>query len=199
MANITILVDIGCFLKSVIELHEKVPIATIIITATKAAIGICFNHGPRNTTIINKNTPADSVDNRPRPPDFILIIDCPIIAQPAIPPRKPVNILATPWPLHSRFLSLLVSVRSSTIVAVIMDSNNPTTAKPIEYGKIINSVSKFKGTSGHKKIGKVSGRCPISPTVRTSILNDIEIAVNTIIQTKGEGTNLPITGRYGNR
>ena len=55
------------------------------------------------------------VDSRPRPPDFTLITDWPIMAQPAMPPRKPVAKLATPWPMHSRFLSLGVSVRSSTI------------------------------------------------------------------------------------
>ncbi|MDT4890110.1 hypothetical protein FQZ97_1269020 [compost metagenome] len=49
------------------------------------------------------------------------------MAQPAMPPMKPVAMLATPWPTHSRFLSLLVSVRSSTMVAVISDSSRPTT------------------------------------------------------------------------
>ena len=54
------------------------------------------------------------------------------MAQPAIPPKKPDATLATPCPLHSRFLSLLVSVKSSTIVAVIIDSSKPTAANPSE-------------------------------------------------------------------
>src|SRR5690606_23884090 len=127
---ITTLVEIGCFLMFFSESHEKVPIETIIITATKAAIGICFIQLSKNRTIINKKTPAARVDRRPRPPDFTLMIDWPIIAQPAMPPNKPEPMLAIPWSLHSRFLSLLVSVKSSTMVAVIMDSNKPTVANP---------------------------------------------------------------------
>jgi hypothetical protein len=100
---------------------------TMIITATSAAMGICFTHSPRNTTRISSTTPATRVDRRPRPPDFTLMTDWPIMAQPAMPPMKPVAMLATPWPTHSRFLSLLVSVRSSTMVAVISDSSRPTT------------------------------------------------------------------------
>ena len=35
-------------------------------------------------------------DSRPRPPEFMLIIDCPIIAQPPMPPNRPLTELATP-------------------------------------------------------------------------------------------------------
>src|SRR5690625_7766639 len=79
VAIMTIFVDRGCFLRSLTELHEKVPIDTMIITATKAAMGICLSHSSKNTIKINKKTPAEKVDKRPRPPDFTLITDCPII------------------------------------------------------------------------------------------------------------------------
>ena len=128
VASMTILVLIGCFFRSRMDSQLKVPIETIIITATSAAMGICDTQSDKNTTISSSTTPAISVDKRVRPPDLMLITDWPIIAQPAIPPIKPAPILATPWPLHSRFLSLGVSVRSSTIVAVIIDSSRPTTA-----------------------------------------------------------------------
>ena len=105
---------------------------TMIITATRAAIGIWLTQRPRNTTITSSRTPAVSADRRPRPPDFTLMTDWPIMAQPAMPPIKPVAMLATPWPMHSRFLLLGVSVRSSTMEAVIIDSSKPTTAKVIE-------------------------------------------------------------------
>jgi hypothetical protein len=72
------------------------------------------------------------VDKRVRPPDFTLMTDWPIIAQPAMPPKSPETMLATPWPRASRFLSLVVSVSSSTICAVINDSSNPTIASPSE-------------------------------------------------------------------
>jgi hypothetical protein len=56
------------------------------------------------------------VDSRPRPPDFTLMIDWPIMAQPAMPPMKPVAVLAMPWPTHSWLRFDVVSVRSSTMV-----------------------------------------------------------------------------------
>ena len=79
--------------------HKPIPavlIETMIMTATRAAMGICLTHSSRNTTSISNTTPAVSVDNRPRPPDFTLITDWPIMAHPAIPPIKPVAILAMP-------------------------------------------------------------------------------------------------------
>src|SRR5690625_2101719 len=118
---------------------------TMIITATSAAIGIRPTQSLRNTTIISSTTPAIRHDKRVRPPDLTFLTDCPIIAQQALPPMGPVAILATRCALHTRFLSLGVSVRSSTMVAVIIDSRNPSTAKYAEYGKIIASVSKFRG------------------------------------------------------
>ena len=36
----------------------KVPIDTMIITATSAAMGICFTQSPRNTTRMSKTAPA---------------------------------------------------------------------------------------------------------------------------------------------
>jgi len=128
----TILVDSGNCLRLRIESQLKVPIDTMIITATRAAMGIWLTHSLRKTTISSSTTPATRHDRRPRPPDFTLITDWPIMAQPAMPPSRPEAILAMPWPLHSRFLSLSVSVRSSTMVAVIMDSSRPTTARAAE-------------------------------------------------------------------
>ena len=73
---------------------------------------------------------------RPRPPDFTLMTDWPIMAQPAMPPKKPVTMLAMPWP---DALAVLVargcrscrrrSWPSSAIPA------GPTTAMAAEYGQ----------------------------------------------------------------
>ena len=90
----TILLCFGCFLKLRMESQLKVVNDTIIIIATKAAIGIYANQSLRKTTKHSKNTPAVSVDSRVRAPELTLIIDCPIMAQPAIPPIKPLTILA---------------------------------------------------------------------------------------------------------
>ncbi len=115
-----------------IDDQEKVPIDTMIMMATSAAIGICFTQSPSTTIMNSRKMPAQKVESRPRPPDFTLIIDWPIMAQPAMPPMKPVAVLAMPWPMHSWFLSLGVSVSSSTIDAVISDSSRPTAATAAE-------------------------------------------------------------------
>src|SRR3546814_20096734 len=87
-----------------IETQLKVPIATMIITATSAAIGICATHAPAKTTISNKNTPAENADSRPRPPDFTLITDCRIIAQTAMHPTNHEAKLAINYPTDSRLV-----------------------------------------------------------------------------------------------
>ena len=64
--------------------------------------------------------PARKVEMRVRAPEaFTLIIVWPIIAQPPMPPKKPVTMLATPWPQASRVLCEWVSVTSSTSLAVM--------------------------------------------------------------------------------
>ncbi len=58
-----------------IDDHENVPIETMIITATSAAIGIWLTRSPSTTMRKSRKTPAQKLDSRPRPPDFTLIID----------------------------------------------------------------------------------------------------------------------------
>ncbi|MNC55838.1 hypothetical protein D3C75_1053950 [compost metagenome] len=122
----------GTFGNEVSDFHSKVLIETMNITPTKAPIGICFTTSPRTRIRNSRNIPDTKVDNRVRPPDFILTMDWPIIAQPAIPPKKPVTMFASPCPFASRFLSLPVPVMSSMRVAVISDSSSPTTASDRE-------------------------------------------------------------------
>ena len=114
------------------EFHAKVPITTMNITPTSAASGMSSISGEAKRMKLSRNSAATMPAMRVRPPDFTLIIDWPIIAQPAMPPMKPVAVLATPWPMHSWFLSLSVSVRSSTMEAVIRLSSRPTAATPAE-------------------------------------------------------------------
>jgi len=82
---------------------------------------------PMDTTIIT----STSVERCSLPPDFTLMTDPPITAQPAMPPLKPVAMLATPGRMYSRSLLLLVSVISSTMVAVIKYSSRPTITRRI--------------------------------------------------------------------
>ena len=195
VASITIDELGGCWRSLRTESQLKVPMLTMIITATSAAIGIRLTQGPRNTTITSRNTPATSADRRPRPPDFTLITDWPIIAQPAMPPMNPVATLARPWPTHSRFLLLPVSVSSSTIAAVIIDSSRPTTASVSAQGAMIFNVARFNGTSGSRKTGRLSGSRPMSPTLRMSRSSTSATPVSTTMVTSGDGTALVRYGR----
>lgn len=56
-----------------IEFHEKVPIETMIITATSAGIGTRPTHGPSTASRNSRNAPATKVDRRRRPPEVTLI------------------------------------------------------------------------------------------------------------------------------
>ncbi len=171
-----------------IDSQLKVPMETMIITATRAAMGMRDTQSPRNTTNTSSTTPAIRVDNRVRPPDFMLITDWPIMAQPAMPPRKPEATLAIPWPRHSRCLSLSVSVRSSTMVAVIIDSSRPTTAMVSDTGKMMRRVSRDRGMSGNRNTGRLSGSAPLSPTVGISRPKYTATPVSTRMHTSGDGT-----------
>ena len=75
VAIITILLEKGYWRILRSESQLNVPIETMIITATSAAIGMTLSQSLINTTIINRKTPALKVDKRVRPPDFTLIID----------------------------------------------------------------------------------------------------------------------------
>jgi len=75
VASITTLELLGCSRRLRIEPQLKVPMDTMIITATSAAIGIRATQSPMKTTISSRNTPAASVERRPRPPDFTLMTD----------------------------------------------------------------------------------------------------------------------------
>ena len=119
----------GILCKILKLLQAKVPITTINITPTKAAIGICSIRGAPKSTKHNNAMAAVAPDKRPRPPELILIIDCPIIAQPPIPPKRPFKILAPPWATHSRLPLPRVSVISSIRLSVIRLSIRPTAAR----------------------------------------------------------------------
>ncbi|CAI8319218.1 MAG: Uncharacterised protein [Oceanospirillaceae bacterium UBA2001] len=123
--------DLGIFLKIRKLDHSKVPTTTINITPIKAATGIISIRGDATKIKANKKRAALIPDRRPRPPELTLIMLWPIMAQPPIPPNKPVTVLATPWPTHSLFPRPRVPVISSTRVRVNNDSIKPIAAKII--------------------------------------------------------------------
>ena len=126
---------------------------------------------------------------RVRAPDALtLIIVWPIIAQPPMPPKKPVMMLDAPWPHASRVLGEWLSVMSSTSLAVISDSSRPTSASPSAYGAMIWSVSSVNGTLGMSSVGRLSGRAPSSPTSGTFVATMMVKPVSSTMATSGDGT-----------
>ena len=109
--------------------HAKVPNTTINITPTRAAIGTCSISPEANNINANNARAATIPDKRPLPPPLMLIIDCPIIAHPPIPPNNPVIIFAPPCAMHSLLEFPRVSVSSSIRLSVINDSISPIAAR----------------------------------------------------------------------
>ena len=66
---------------------------------------------------------------RVRPPDFMLIIDWPIMAQPPMPPKTPVTVLEMPWAMHSCEAPPLLPVISPTRLSVSRLSISPMAAR----------------------------------------------------------------------
>ena len=89
--------SVNGILFSILKLdHAKVPITTINMTPTKAAIGICSIRELPNNIKHNREIAATMPESLPLPPAFTLIIDCPIMAQPPIPPKMPLRKFADP-------------------------------------------------------------------------------------------------------
>ncbi len=143
-----------------------------------------------------RNEPARNVDRRVRAPEtFTLIIVWPIMAQPPMPPKNPVTMLAMPWPMDSRVLEEWVSVMSSTSLAVISDPIRPTRAIANAYGAIVVRVSRVKGTSGSPGTGRDEGSSPLSPTVGTAMPAATVMTVRMTMDTRGAGMTLVILGK----
>lgn len=178
-------------MRGLTERQSKVVTQTSIITATRAAIGIRDTTGPKTMQSTIRKTPDRKVESRVRAPEvFTLTIVWPIIAQPPIPPNRPVTMLATPWPRDSRVLFERVPVISSTSWAVISDSISPTRAKASAYGAIRVRVAAVNGTSGRPGSGSPAGSLPLSPTVGTARWAPAVTAVSATIDTSGAGTTV---------
>lgn len=76
----------------------------------------------------NNHNAATIPDNFVLHPDLILMIDCPIIASPPIPHKKPLITLAIPCARYSLFIYHFVSVISSITLSVSVASVNHTRA-----------------------------------------------------------------------
>src|SRR5699024_1701740 len=105
----------GAFAAYLNEPQSNVPMDTMTMMPAKIGMGICTTQSPRTMIRNMRNAPAVNVESRVVAPAPTLITDCPIIAHPPMPPKKPVMKLAMPCPRDSLFLLLNESVALSTI------------------------------------------------------------------------------------
>jgi len=77
--------------------QSNAPMATMIITATRAAMGIVLTKSPKTTTSRNRKMPAQNVEMRVRAPEALTpIMVWPMTAHPPMPPKVPERMFATP-------------------------------------------------------------------------------------------------------
>lgn len=109
--------------------HSKVPMTTINITPTNAALGMTAMTGEPTIIKSKRKSAAERPESLERPPELMLIIDWPIIAQPPMPEKKPEAMLPAPSAIHSRLALPRVSVISSMRLSVSNDSTAATPAR----------------------------------------------------------------------
>ncbi len=88
------------------DFQSNVSADTMTMMATSAITGTCDTQALSATIRMSRNTPANSVDRRPRPPYFTLPTAWPIIPQPAMPPKQLAAMLAS---AQARAFAVLVA------------------------------------------------------------------------------------------
>ncbi|MNT45813.1 hypothetical protein D3C72_1824140 [compost metagenome] len=111
-------------------------------------MGICSINGDATKIMVKIVSAPIIPDKRDREPALILTKVCATMAQPPIPPKKPLTRLAVPCAIASLLALPFVLVNSSTIDKVSRDSIIPTEAMTSANGKIIVKVSQLKGIWG---------------------------------------------------
>ena len=119
---------VGILPIALILAHSKVPMATIIISPVRAAIGIFSMYSAPNMMNTSSITEATMPDRRARAPEEMLMRLWPIMAQPPMPEKNPVTTLARPCAIASLLLLPRVSVISSMRFSVSRLSIRPTPA-----------------------------------------------------------------------
>ena len=158
-----------------------------VLVPTKAASGIASMIALPAMTESMMKTAHEMPLTLFLPPAFTLIMDCPIIAHPPIPPRTPFAILPIPWPIHSTCVSERVSVTASTSCCVRRVSMRPTAATLHAVGRMMDSVVRFTGTMGRCKDGNEPAIDAISPTVFVAIPQAFTSIVTSEIAASGPG------------
>jgi len=163
--------DFGMYLIRLSDENSKVPILTINIIPTKTATGIAAITPEKLTTRIISKIAAVNDESRPSPPDVKFITLCPIMAQPAIPPKRPEVVFPKPSATHSLFPEPRFPPISSSTERVSNDSIRPTSATIIATGKMI-FIDSIENSSviGIVKLGiETFERSARSPTSLVSI------------------------------
>ena len=161
----------GIYLIRLSEENSKVPILTMNMIPTSTATGIAAITSEKLTTSMISKTAAVNEESLPRPPDVKLMTDCPIIAQPAIPPKSPDVLFPTPNAIHSLLPEPRLPPISSRTESVNNDSISPTSATITATGRMIFIDSHVKSSPyGITKEGNETlERSAREPTVFVSI------------------------------
>mmetsp|Transcript_43203 Transcript_43203/g.111586 ORF Transcript_43203/g.111586 Transcript_43203/m.111586 type:complete len:213 (+) Transcript_43203:1075-1713(+) len=157
----------------------------------------------RQTTKRSSTTPEVAEEIRVRAPEPTLIMACPSMAQPPMPPSMPQARFETPRPKHSRVGLPGVFVISSMRFRVISDSSRPTAAMRMANGSTVPKAWENEGiwycVSHHTSFTNEPSRAATSltrvvllPTGRTTHHSK---AVPSAIATRAEGTRCVSFGR----
>mmetsp|Transcript_33902 Transcript_33902/g.74209 ORF Transcript_33902/g.74209 Transcript_33902/m.74209 type:complete len:320 (+) Transcript_33902:593-1552(+) len=138
--------------------HAKVDSQTTNMMPTSEAIGTRPRSGAAPTMPKPRKRDMATPASLEVAPDCTLTCVCPIIAQPPIPPVRPLTTLPRPWPMHSLDVlpRLPSSSRPSTSCMVRSDSMSPTEAIVAAKGSNVCSNcsgASMKGTAGSASLG----------------------------------------------
>mmetsp|Transcript_27106 Transcript_27106/g.88926 ORF Transcript_27106/g.88926 Transcript_27106/m.88926 type:complete len:225 (+) Transcript_27106:764-1438(+) len=116
------------------------------------------------------------------------MMDCPIMAHPPMPAKKPVTMLASPCASTSTCVSVRRDVMSSTRDCVRSVSMMPTAATLAANGETMESVSRLSGTCGRWNAGRDPAIEARSPTVRVLNPSTCVNPVTVRMAARGAGT-----------
>ena len=167
---------------------SKMSITSIHMVPTRAASGILsITALPATTDIARKNAQLSPLSLF-LPPALTLIMDCPIMAHPPIPPRNPVATLPMPWAMHSTWVELgPSSVIWSTSCWVSSVSMRPTMATASAVGAMAVRVPKVSGICGRWSEGRDPAMDAMSPTVLVAMPPMLTDAVSANMAARGAG------------
>ena len=199
VASMTTLELRGCVLRFLIDVQLKVPIETMIMTATSAAIGISFTQSPSTTIRNSRNDPGEEGREPPAAAGFHVDDR---LADHGAAGHAADEAGGQCWRCPGRCIrgSCRWACRSGRrrSAAVISDFEQADRGDGDRVGQDDHAASRGSAECPASGTPAAStGNSPMSPTVRTSSPSASATAVSTTMQTSGDGTALVRRGKPG--